>query len=77
MIKDKEKRNAYMKNYMASYRKANISSFGLTFDKEQDRDILAFLENLPNKTQYIKALIRQDMKRVTDNLITDSHTTTD
>lgn len=67
MYKDIEKRNEYQKNYMKSYRKANISSFCLAFDKEQDSDILEFLKNSPNKNQYIKALIRQDMNRVVDN----------
>ena len=64
---NKDKRNEYMKSYMRTWRKANVSTLGLAFDKEQDKDILDFLNSKPNKTQYIKGLITLDMERVVDS----------
>lgn len=44
------------------YRKRNVRSFNLKFYPSDD-ELLAWFEDQPNKAQYLKELIRQDMDR--------------
>lgn len=55
--------NESIKNSMLKYQKAHIQQVKFNFHKDNDADILAFLDALPNKLGYIKALIRADMAR--------------
>ena len=43
------------------YDKANTKSYRLKLNKKTDADIIAWLEQVPNKQGYIKELIRKDM----------------
>lgn len=45
------------------YRDAKGKQFNITLSKEYDADILARLDEVPNKQGYIKELIRADIAR--------------
>lgn len=51
------------KRAVAKYDAENTKSFLLKLNKKTDADIIAFLENQPNKMGYIKQLIRDDMQK--------------
>lgn len=51
------------KRAVAKYDAENTKSFLLKLNKKTDADIIAFLENQPNKMGYIKKLIRDDMQK--------------
>ena len=55
--------NESIKKSMLKYQKAHIQQVKFNFHKDNDADILTFLDALPNKLGYIKALIRADMAR--------------
>lgn len=44
------------------YDKANTRRVYIKLNKNTDKDILDYLDNIPNKQGYIKELIRKDMK---------------
>lgn len=44
------------------YDKANTSRVYIKLNKNTDKDILDYLDNIQNKQGYIKELIRKDMK---------------
>lgn len=45
------------------YRKTHVRQVKLDLSLEYDADILAYLDALPNRTGYLKALIRADIAR--------------
>lgn len=47
---------------VARYHKEHIRQIKFNFNKEHDKDILDFLDSLPNRQGYIKNLIRHDMR---------------
>lgn len=47
----------------AKYNKENIKSLAFQLNITTDRDIIDHLAKKDNKTGYIKALIREDMKK--------------
>ena len=49
------------KRAVAKYDATNTKSFLLKLNKKTDADIIAFLEQQPNKLAYLKKLIRDDM----------------
>lgn len=57
--KDLEKRALYQ----AGWDKENTTRLQVKLNNRTDEDILTFLNGLPNKQGYIKALIREDMKK--------------
>ena len=57
--KDLEKRALYQ----AEWDKNNTTRFQVKLNHNTDADILKWLESIPNKQGYIKALIREDMKK--------------
>lgn len=57
--KDLEKRALYQ----GEWKKKNTTQISLNLNHNTDEDILTFLNSLPNKQGYIKALIREDMKK--------------
>lgn len=50
------------KRATAKYRKEKMKSVTIAFSPNE-RDLLDYLNTLPNKAGYIKALIRADMER--------------
>lgn len=46
-----------------AYNREHTNTYLLRFNHKTDRDIIEKLENIGNKTAYIKRLIREDMKR--------------
>lgn len=44
------------------YKKKNIKQLKFELNLKTDADIIQKLENIPNKTGYIKKLIREDIK---------------
>ena len=48
---------------VAKYDAENTKSFLLKLNKKTDAEIIAFLEQQPNKLAYLKKLIREDMKK--------------
>ena len=52
-----------LKAYKARYDKENTKQIKFKFNNKTDADILEKLESLPNKTGYIKQLIREDIAR--------------
>ena len=48
--------------YNREYNKENYTRVSVVLNKRQDSDIIAHLEDKPSKSDYIKRLIREDMK---------------
>ena len=51
------------KRAVAKYDATNTKSFLLKLNKKTDADIIAHLEQQPNKLAYLKKLIRDDMQK--------------
>lgn len=51
------------KKYNLEYKNANLKQFTFSLNKEYDADIIEFLGILPNKTQFVKELIRKEIKK--------------
>lgn len=49
--------------YNTRYKKENMRQFSFWASKKYDKDIIEFIESLENRTEYIKKLIRDDMKK--------------
>lgn len=49
--------------YDIQYNKENTTRLVAKLNHNTDADILKWLESIPNKQGYIKALIREDMKK--------------
>ena len=58
-----EDRRKKLHIYGAKYRKETQYRLMTTINKKTDKDIIAKLESVNNKTEYIKDLIRQDIER--------------
>ena len=66
MTEIRERKSGYSiarKDTMLKYQKEKMVQFNLRFGKEHDADILARLDEVPNKRQYIIRLIREDIAR--------------
>lgn len=48
--------------YMSEWRSKTKKSVTFYIDKERDKDILDKLDSVDNKTEYIRQLIRNDIK---------------
>jgi len=46
------------------YQRKSIKQLKIALNKKTDSDIISFLERCENKQGYIKALIREDMKKL-------------
>ena len=56
----------YEKKYLASqkrYHKENTQLFTIRLMKVSDQDIIEKLDSVPNKSGYVKDLIRKDIKK--------------
>lgn len=40
-----------------------MKKYAVTFSKLKDAEIIAFLDAKPNKSDYIKSLIREDLRK--------------
>lgn len=49
--------------YDKAYEKEHLIRIYIEFRKEEDNDIIEKLETVPNKAQYIKQLIRDDLSK--------------
>lgn len=47
----------------ADWRAKNIRQIKFQFNLENDADVLAKLDNVPNKQDYVRRLIREDIAR--------------
>lgn len=52
-----------IENAQTRYKKKMVKSITLALNKGTDQDILARLEQVPNKQGYIKSLIRADIAK--------------
>ncbi len=48
--------------YIADYKKKNIRRILLEFRKDSEADLIQHLDSQPSKNDYIRKLIRNDMK---------------
>lgn len=60
--KDKERRKAYQSKYGVKYQKENYRKLTVLVSKN-DNAILARLESVSNRSDYIRSLILQDIER--------------
>lgn len=60
--KDKEKRKAYQSQYGVKYQKENYRKVTILISKSNDT-VLARLDSVPNRSDYIRSLILQDIER--------------
>lgn len=51
------------KRAVAKYDRENTKSYLLKLNRKTDADIIAFLEQQPNKLAYLKKLIRENMQK--------------
>lgn len=49
--------------YILKYQRKNYVSVTLKYRLKEDKDVLDYLDSLPNRSEYIKKLIADDMKR--------------
>lgn len=49
--------------YDTAYKKEHLIRIYIKFRNEEDEDIIEKLETVPNKAQYIKQLIRDDLSK--------------
>ena len=45
------------------WKKANLKQVKFSFNKSGDKDVLDKLDSVENKTEYVRELIREDIKR--------------
>ena len=50
-------------DYMNDWRSKHKKAISFYIDKEYDSDIIAMLDSVDNKTDYIRQLIRADIER--------------
>lgn len=64
----KEKPSSFDKaDYDRKYARDNLVQFRIALNKHHDQDIISKLNEVPNKTGYVKKLIRDDLKRDGDH----------
>ena len=51
------------KDYDIKYKKLNCKQYNLLLHKENDRDIIAYLDSLENRNGTLKSLIREQIKK--------------
>lgn len=49
--------------YDQKYAKENLRNIRLSLNKEHDADIIAWLDQQPNKQGYLKELVRKDIEQ--------------
>lgn len=51
------------KEYDIKYKKLNCKQYNLLLHKENDKDIIAYLDSLENRNGTLKLLIREQIKK--------------
>ena len=51
------------KEYDIKYIKTNCKQYKLLLHNEKDKDIIVYLDSLPNRNGYLKSLIRRELKK--------------
>ena len=49
--------------YISKWKKAHLRHYQFQMNIDTDKDVIEFLDGVPNKSAYIKELIRADMKK--------------
>ena len=52
----------YLKEYNVEWKKKNTRTIALRFMLKGDADILARLDSMPSKLEYVRQLIRKDIE---------------
>lgn len=63
------------KEYIAKYQKRTYSSVNFKLRTKEDADVLEALSKMPNKSEYIKNLIRKDLGLTKQPMIDMKRTT--
>lgn len=58
-----EKKSFNKAEYDKKFHRENFKSYGLKLSKKTDADIIDALDQQENKTDYIKKLIREDLRK--------------
>jgi len=58
-----------MGNYdpQTKFHKEKMTNFGIRFHNENDKDVIERLRTVPNKTDYIRQLVRADLNKSKEN----------
>ena len=56
-----EEYNKKKRAYSLKYQKDNYATVVLHFNRKYENDIIVALDKLPNKTEYVKKLIKKDL----------------
>lgn len=63
----KEKKELEIKNKNRAYRvkwnKENCKQLTIKLNNEKDKDVIKYLVNQPNRTNYIRSLVKEDMAK--------------
>lgn len=59
-----DKAKQHKAKYDSNYIKNNVKTYLISFNKKYNADLIRYLDSLPNKTEYIKNLILDDMKKI-------------
>lgn len=46
----------------AQWEKDNLRSFTFKLNRDKEKDVIEYLESIPNRREYLIELIRKDMK---------------
>lgn len=58
----RRKNSQHRIDYMVNWSRENQKQFKVSLKLEEDSDIIEHLNTIPNKAEYIRKLIRADMK---------------
>jgi len=56
-----EEYNKKKRAYSLKYQKDNYATVVLHFNRKYENDFIVALDKLPNKTEYVKKLIKKDL----------------
>ena len=55
--------------YIAAYQKENTRNVSFRLSKIYDEDVIAFMDALPNKSQWLKGIVRAELKKTKENKV--------
>lgn len=58
-----KKKQKYINDRQNAWKKEHNRMISIRYNIENDRDILEMLDSVPNKAEYIRQLIKQDIAR--------------
>lgn len=65
--KDEYMRN-YMRSYMKKYMQQNYVHVSLNLKKGEDDELIERMYSVPNKSDYLKDLVRNDIRKEQQNI---------